>query len=108
MARRKDPFSNHIDQVNSWDATNELTPMSMVDAFKAATSWDLPPAYVCIVRAQHTDGTVTERSYRNAKSAHNYMLECLRKDSEFTLLTEEALRDTVTHDPMPYDNDDED
>ena len=94
---RRDSFDNRIDEVNMSEATNERTPFTIRDGLTAAISWDLPPAFCAIVRSRWPDGRIKERSYRSAKAAHKYMIQCLENNAEFTLLTEDALRDS-THD----------
>ena len=93
MARR-DSYDNRIDEVMMWDATNERTPFTIKDGLAASISWDLPPAYCAIVRSRWPDGSIKERSYRNPKAAHKYMVKCLENNAEFTLLTDDALRDS--------------
>ena len=48
---RKDPFENRIRELNKWHATDELTQVTFDMGHEAALSWDLPAAYVCVVRA---------------------------------------------------------
>ena len=91
---RRDSFDNRIDEVSMWEATNERTPFTIDDGLAAAISWDLPPAYCAIVRSRWPDGKIKEKAYRNAKAAHKYMVKCLENDAEFTLLTQEAIRDS--------------
>ena len=91
---RRDSFDNRIDEVNLWDASNERTPFTIKDGLSAAISWDLPPAYCAIVRSRWPNGKVKEKAYRNAKAAHKYMIKCIAEDAEFTLMTEEAIRDS--------------
>ena len=91
---RRDSFDNRIDEVNMWEATNERTPFTFRDGLQAAISWDLPPAYCAVVRSRWPNGKVHEKAYRNAKAAHKYMIKCLENDAEFTLLTDDALRDS--------------
>jgi len=84
-----------------WEATNERTPFTIDDGLAAAISWDLPPAYCAIVRSRWPNGKVQEKAYRNAKAAHKYMVKCLESDAEFTLLTDDAIRDS-DHDAENY------
>ena len=92
---RKDPYGNRIDELMEWDADDAVTPFTIRDGFSAASSWELPEAYVAIVRARHLDGTVTERAYRSPSAAKRFMLTCAANLSDFTLMTDEAIRDTV-------------
>ena len=91
---RRDSFDNRIDEVNLWDATNDMTPFTIKDGMSASTSWDLPPAYCAIIRSRWPNGKIKEKAYRNAKAAHKHMLKCVEHDADFTLMTEEAIRDT--------------
>ena len=101
MAR--DPYGNRIQEIMKWEATNELTPMTIVDGFGAAISWDLPPAYCCIIRAVYPDGKIKEKAYRNVKSAQKFMKHCIAEDADFTLLTEDTIRDTGLYYEEEYD-----
>ena len=100
MAR--DPYGNRIREIMKWEATNELTPMTIIDGFGAAISWDLPPAYCCIIRAVYPDGKIKEKAYRNVKSAQKFMKHCIAEDADFTLLTEDTIRDTGFYDEEDY------
>ena len=92
MARR-DSFDHRIDEVSSWDATDDITPFSIQDGLGAAISWDLPQAYACIIRSHDPQtGKLTERSYRNAKAAKKYLAKLWVEDHEdVIILTEEAI-----------------
>ena len=92
MARR-DSFDNRIDEVSRWPATDDITPFSIEDGLGAAISWDLPPAYCCIIRStDRVTGKVTEKSYRNAKAAHKHLLKLWMNDAlKVTILTDEAI-----------------
>jgi hypothetical protein len=92
MARR-DSFDNRIDEVSDWDATDEITPFSIEDGLGAAISWDLPPAYACIIRSEDPKtGKITERSYRQIKSAKKYLAKLWIDDHlDVTILTEDAI-----------------
>ena len=35
-----------------WDATDDMTDYTILDGLEAASEWDLPEAYVCIVRSE--------------------------------------------------------
>lgn len=107
MAKRKkrsDPYGNRIDEVSAWDAEDVVTPFSIEDGFMAAISWDLPPAYCCIIRSYWQNGKTEERAYRSPSAARNYMLKCVENDADFTLLTDDKIRDTLVYDePDFYD-----
>tara|TARA_R100001082_G_C4332312_1_gene146228 strand:+ start:380 stop:730 length:351 start_codon:yes stop_codon:yes gene_type:complete len=93
MAKRK-PKRNRINELMRWDATDDLTPVSIIDGLDAACNWELPPAYVCIVRAVYPDGTLIERAYKNGKAAKRFMMETIANDGDFTILTDNVLQDT--------------
>ena len=99
----RDPYGNRIREIMKWEATNELTPMTIIDGFGAAISWDLPPAYCCIIRAVYPDGKIKEKAYRNVKSAQKFMKHCIAEDADFTLLTEDTIRDTGLYYEEEYD-----
>ena len=99
----RDPYGNRIREIMKWEATNELTPMTIDDGFGAAISWDLPPAYCCIIRAVYPDGKIKEKAYRNVKSAQKFMKHCIAEDADFTLLTEDTIRDTGLYYEEEYD-----
>ena len=65
---RRDSFDNRIDEVNLWDATNDMTPFTIKDGMSASTSWDLPPAYCAIIRSRWPNGKIKE------KATHYYSL----------------------------------
>ena len=92
MAKRKRKSKFH--ELNSWQATDQLTPVSIVDGLEASVNWELPPAYVCIVRAINADGTLTERAYKNGKAAKKFMMRTIAEGGDFTLLTDQVLQDT--------------
>jgi hypothetical protein len=104
QGKRKDPHSNRLTEIMKWEATNELTPFTIKDGFTAAHSWELPEAYVCIVRANWENEHIEERAYRSPQAANRFMRKCLETDANFTLLTDEAIKDTIPHD-QPYDDD---
>ena len=101
--KKKDPYGNRITEIMKWEATNELTPFTIRDGFTAAHSWELPEAYVCIVRANWAIDVVEERAYRSPQAANRYMRKCLEMGAEFTLLTDESIKDTVPHE-NPYED----
>tara|TARA_R100000152_G_C6694166_1_gene125077 strand:+ start:83 stop:427 length:345 start_codon:yes stop_codon:yes gene_type:complete len=101
--RRKDYYANRIDEVTAWDAEDEITPFSIDDGLQASISWDLPPAFCGIIRSYWQNGRVEERAYRSPSAANRYMMKCLENDCEFTLLTDDMIRDTIAD----YDHDDE-
>ena len=91
--RRRDSFDNRIDEVSLWQATDEITPFSIEDGLGAAISWDLPPAYACIIRStDRITGKVTEKTYRQPKAAHKHLTKLWLEDAlHVTVLTEEAI-----------------
>ena len=92
MARR-DSFDNRIDEVSKWKATDDITPFSIEDGLAASISWDLPPAYCCIVRSEDPDtGKITEKAYRLPKAARKYMAKLwMNEHLDVTILTEDAI-----------------
>ncbi len=76
--KRHDPFGNRIKEIMKWEATDGLTPFTIRDGFTAAHSWELP-------------------------EANRYMRKCLEMGAEFTLLTDESIKDTVPHE-NPYED----
>jgi len=95
MARRYDPFPNRITEVSRWKATDELTPFDSEMCLEAAACWDLPPSHVAIIRAYMKDGTILERSYRSPGYAHRFIRSLLKSKIDFTILTENTIRDTL-------------
>ena len=97
MARRRDSFDNRIDEVTRWDATDEITPFTIEDGFGAAISWDLPPAYACVIRSEDPEtGKITEKSYRNAKFARKYLAKLFSADAlDVTIMTENTIHAPV-------------
>ena len=97
MARRRDSFDNRIDEVTRWDATDETTPFTIEDGFGAAISWDLPPAYACVIRSEDPEtGKITEKSYRNAKFARKYLAKLFSADAlDVTIMTENTIHAPV-------------
>jgi len=93
MAKRRDSFDNRIDEVSKWKATDEITPFSIDDGLHAAISWDLPPAYSCIIRSEDPEtGKITEKSYRMPKAAKKYLAKLWTEDHlDVTILTEDAI-----------------
>lgn len=75
-----------------WEATDDLTEYTIDDGLHSAAMWDLPEAFVCIVRATGQNGKITERAYRSPKAAHNYLLK-LRDEGaqEVMVLTDETI-----------------
>lgn len=89
---RSDPYGNRIDEVMEWEATDDLTDYTIEDGFNAAAMWDLPEAFVCIVRATGKNGKITEKAYRSAKAAHNHLLKLHNSDAtEVMVLTDETI-----------------
>ena len=101
--KRKDPFGNRIKEIMGWKATNELTPFTIRDGFTAAHSWELPESHVCIVRANWGNDFIEERAYRSPSAANRYMRKCLERGADFTLLTDESIKDTIPHE-NPYED----
>ena len=91
----KDPFKNRIQELNMWDATDELTQVDFAMGHEAALTWDLPASYVCVVRAIKSDGKIEERSYRQAKAAKTYMKNLLINDCDYVVMTGNAILDTL-------------
>ena len=93
MAKRRDSFDNRIDEVTRWKATDEITPFTIEDGFGAAISWDLPPAYACIIRSEDPEtGKITEKSYRMPNAAKKYLAKLWQEDHiDVTILTEDAI-----------------
>ena len=93
MAKRRDSFDNRIDEVSRWKATDEITPFSIEDGLGAAISWDLPPAYACIIRSQDPDtGKISEKTYRNAKAAKKHLAKLwLKNHEDVVILTDNAI-----------------
>jgi hypothetical protein len=96
---RKDPFENRIRELNRWHATDELTQVTFDMGHEAALSWDLPAAYVCVVRAVKQDGTIQEKAYRQAFAAKRYMKSLLMQDEDYVVMTSNAVLDTQTDIP---------
>ena len=101
--KRKDPFGNRIKEIMGWKASNELTPFTIKDGFTAAHSWELPESHVCIVRANWDNDLVEERAYRSPTAASRYMRKCLDMGADFTLMTDESIKDTIPHE-NPYED----
>ena len=91
---RPDPFQNRIRELNKWKATDELTQVSFDMGHEAALTWELPPSYVCVVRAVKQDGTVEERAYRQAIAAKRFMKGLLLQDDDYVVMTCNAIMDT--------------
>ena len=96
---RPDPFDNRIRELNKWKATDELTQVTFDMGHEAALTWDLPAAYVCVVRAVKQDGTIQERAYRQANAAKRYMKGLLMNDDDYIVMTGNAVLDTQTELP---------
>ena len=90
----KQDSNNRIRELNKWKATNELTEVTFDMGHEAALTWDLPPSYVCVVRAIKQDGTVQERAYRQAIAAKRYMKNLLLQDEDYVVMTCNAIMDT--------------
>ena len=96
---RKDPFENRIRELNKWKATDELTQVTFDMGHEAALSWDLPAAYVCVVRAVKQDGTIQEKAYRQSNAAKRFMKGLLMNDDDYIVMTSNAVMDTQTEIP---------
>lgn len=89
---RTDPFGNRIDEVMEWDATDDLTEYTIKDGFAAAATWDLPEAFVCIVRSTGKNGKITEKAYRSPAAAHKHLLKLQDEEAdEVTVLTDDTI-----------------
>lgn len=89
---RTDPFGNRIDEVMEWDATDDLTEYTIKDGFAAAATWDLPEAFVCIVRSTGKNGKITEKAYRSPAAAHKHLLRLQDEEAdEVTVLTDDTI-----------------
>ena len=91
--QRRDSFDNRIDEVTRWDATDEVTPFSIDDGLHEAISWDLPPAYACIVRSEDPKtGKITEKAYRQPKPAKKHLAKLwVDEHLDVVILTEDAI-----------------
>ena len=99
---RPDPFDNRIRELNKWKATDELTQVTFDMGHEAALTWDLPAAYVCVVRAVKQDGTIQEKAYRQANAAKRYMKGLLMNDDDYIVMTSNAVMDTQTEIPWTH------
>ena len=91
---RPAPFQNRIRDLNKWKATAEFTPVTFEMGHEAALTWDLPAAYVCVVRAVKQDGTIQEKAYRQANAAKRFMKNLLMNDDDYVVMTSNAVMDT--------------
>lgn len=98
---RPDPFGNRIDEVMEWDATDDLTEYTAADGMDAAAMWDLPEAFVCIIRSEAKNGKITEKAYRSSTAAKKHLLKCVNKKERVLILT-----DSTISMPLIDDNDD--
>jgi len=87
---RPDPFGNRIEEVMEWEATDDLTEYTIEDGLHSAAMWDLPEAFVCIVRATGKNGKITEKAYRSAKAAHKHILKLMDEDAEEVMILTDA------------------
>lgn len=99
---RPDPFGNRIDEVMEWDATDDLTEYTAADGIDAAAMWDLPEAFVCIVRSEAKSGKITEKAYRSIHAARKHVLKCMDKKDRVLILT-----DSTISIPLIDDDDDQ-
>jgi len=88
---KPDPFGNLIDEIMQWDATDEPTDYTIDDGFEAADMWDLPEAYVCIIRSQSESGKITEKAYRSVHAARKFVNKCLENEDDLLILTENTM-----------------
>ena len=95
---RPDPFGNRIQEVMEWDATDDMTDYTILDGLEAASEWDLPEAYVCIVRSETRSGKIKERAYRSVHAARKFVSKCLEEDDDLLILTENTISVPVTDD----------
>ena len=98
---RPDPFGYRIDEVMEWDATDDLTEYTAADGMEAAAMWDLPEAFVCIIRSEAKNGKITEKAYRSSTAAKKHLLKCVNKKERVLILT-----DSTISMPLIDDNDD--
>ena len=96
---KADPFKNRIRELNKWEATDELPQVTFDMGHEAALTWDLPAAYVCVVRAVKQAGTKQERAYRQANAAKRYMKGLLMNEDDYIVMTGNAVLDTQTDIP---------
>lgn len=90
---RRDSFDNRIDEVSLWEATDELTAFDIEMGLGASISWDLPPAYRCIIRSKHPiTGKVIEKAYRQPSAAKKHLATCFCDNhDDVIIMTDEAL-----------------
>ena len=88
---KPDPFGNRIAEIMLWDATDEPTDYTIDDGFEAADMWDLPEAYVCIIRSQSESGKITEKAYRSVHAARKFVNKCLENEDDLLILTENTM-----------------
>jgi hypothetical protein len=84
-----------------WDATDDLTEYTAADGMEAAAMWDLPEAFVCIIRSEAKNGKITEKAYRSSTAAKKHLLKCVNKKERVLILT-----DSTISMPLIDDNDD--
>lgn len=89
---KPDPYGNRIAEIMLWDATDEPTDYTIDDGFEAADMWDLPEAYVCIIRSQsESSGKITEKAYRSVHAARKFVNKCLENEDDLLILTENTM-----------------
>ena len=88
---RQDPFGNRIDEVMEWDATDDLTEYTGEDGLDAATLWDLPEAFACIIRSEAKSGKITEKAYRSLSAAKKHVLKCMKQKDQVLILTDSTI-----------------
>jgi hypothetical protein len=66
-------FDNEWEAVASTPSENFIT-LSFNEVFNRASSWELPEAYVCIVRCQDpSTKKIEERCFKSTKRAESYI-----------------------------------
>lgn len=83
-----------------WEATDDLTDYTVADGLDAAAVWDLPEAYVCIIRCEDKSGKIKEKAYRSIHAARKFVNERLDQEDELLILT-----DNTMSVPLPPDDD---
>ena len=91
MARRPDPYGNRVSELMQWDATDDLTEFTIDDGFEAADMWELPEAYVCIIRSESESGKIIEKAYKSLPAARKFVKKCLEEQDDILILTENTM-----------------
>ena len=95
---RPDPFGNRIEEVMEWDATDDLTDYTGEDGLDAATLWDLPEAFACIIRSEAKSGKITEKAYRSLSAAKKHVLKCMKQKDQVLILTDSTITVPISPD----------